>query len=137
MIKNAGIKLKINSVINKLNYKEDMSWLLEKINPNRWKVFQVLEIKGQNCISIQDLIITQKEFKFFIEKHEFLNPIIENNNRMLDSYFMIDPKGRFYQNNGHVYSFSHSILKAGIAKTLNEVNFNHSKFLERGGFYKW
>jgi len=46
-------------------------------------------------------------------------------------------KGRFYQNNGHVYNFSHLILEAGITKTLNEVNFNHSKFLERGGIYKW
>ncbi len=58
MIKTAGIKLKINSVITKLNYKEDMSWLLEKINPNRWKVFQVLEIEGRNCQSIQELLIS-------------------------------------------------------------------------------
>lgn len=45
MIKSAGIRLKINSVITKLNFNEDMGWLIDCINPDRWKVFQVLEIE--------------------------------------------------------------------------------------------
>ena len=137
MIRKAGIKLKINSVMTRLNYKEDMSWLLEKINPDRWKVFQVLKIEGRNCHSIKELLMSQEEFEFFVKRHENLSPISENNDNMIDSYVMIDPQGRFCQNNGNIYVFSHPILEVGIINALNEVNYNYAKFLERGGLYVW
>ena len=47
MIKNAGIKLKINSVVHRLNFRGEMSGLIEKIKPDRWKIFQVLGIRIQ------------------------------------------------------------------------------------------
>ena len=137
MIKKAGIKLKINSVMTRLNYKEDISWLLEKINPDRWKVFQVLKIEGRNCHSIKELLMSQEEFEFFVKRHEKLNPISENNDNMIDSYVMIDPQGRFYQNNGNIYVFSHPILEVGMINALSEVNYNYAKYLERGGLYAW
>ncbi|MGQ4876302.1 MAG: viperin family antiviral radical SAM protein, partial [Promethearchaeia archaeon] len=46
MIKKAGIKLKINTVVTRLNYLEDMQNIIGLIKPDRWKVFQILEIKG-------------------------------------------------------------------------------------------
>ena len=137
MIKSAGIRLKINSVITKLNFNEDMGWLIDCINPDRWKVFQVLEIEERNCHSIQDLMLSQGEFESFIKKHESLNPISENNSNMIDSYVMIDPKGSFYQNNGNIYVFSSPILEVGISSALSEVKYNYDKFLERGGLYAW
>ena len=42
------IKLKMNTVITNLNYKEDFSELIKIIQPRRWKIFQVLPIIGQN-----------------------------------------------------------------------------------------
>ena len=137
MIKNEGIKLKINSVITRLNYKEDMVWLLEKINPDRWKVFQVLEIKERNCHSIEELLISQKDFKFFVKNHKNHYPIPENNLNMIESYIMIDPLGRFYQNTESTYCFSRLILKVGIVNALNDIKFNRKMFINRGGVYAW
>ena len=114
-----------------------MVWLIDCINPDRWKVFQVLEIEERNCHSIQDLMLSQGEFESFIKKHEGLNPISENNSNMIDSYVMIDPKGSFYQNNGNIYVFSSPILEVGISSALSEVKYNYDKFLERGGLYAW
>jgi len=136
MIKTAGIKLKINSVITRFNYEEDMAWLIEKVKPNRWKVFQVLEIQNRYWYS-RDLLISQEEFEFFVKRHENLNPISENNNVMIDSYIMIDPIGRFYQNTGKIYQFSRPILEVGILNALKDIKFNRNKFLERGGIYAW
>jgi len=137
MIKNEGIKLKINSVITKLNCKEDMSWLIEKVKPCRWKVFQVLEIKERNSYSIQELLISKDEFGVFVKKHENFKVVSENNNEMIESYVMIDPNGRFYQNTGHTYIFSASIINVGLNRSLKEINYNHAKFIDKGGFYKW
>ena len=137
LIKTAGIKLKINSVITRLNYEENMSWLIERINPDRWKVFQVLKIQDRNCQSIQDILISREEFDVFTKKHRKLNPIFENNDAMIESYMMIDPQGRFYQNSGKIYIFSRPILEVGVIYALNEIQYNHDKFVERGGLYAW
>lgn len=114
-----------------------MSWLIKKIRSERWKVFQVLEIQNRNCHSIQDLLISQEDFDLFVKRHEFLNPISENNNAMIDFYVMIDPIGRFYQNTGKVYRFSRSILEVGILNALKDIRFNCNKFFERRGIYVW
>ncbi len=132
MIKLAKIRLKINTVITRLNYEEDMGWLIEYINLDRWKVFQMLEIGERNCQSI-----SKDEFEFFLKKHEALNPISENNSAMIDSYAMIDPQGRFYQNRGNSYKFSKKILQVGVINALKEVRYNYAKFIERGGLHIW
>lgn len=43
-----GIKFKINTVVNKYNFFEDMNEEIARINPFRWKVFQVLVLEGEN-----------------------------------------------------------------------------------------
>ena len=136
-ISESSIKLKINTVVNRLNFQEDLSWLIEKIKPQRWKVFQILEIKNQAQQELSKLLISNSEFKFFVERHQFLKPIVENNNTMLESYLMIDPCGRFYQNTGNIYIFSRPILEVGLENALGDISFDFVKFIERGGLYAW
>ena len=47
IVHKAGVKLKINTTVTKLNWAEDMRPLLKILRPKRWKVFQVLHIEGQ------------------------------------------------------------------------------------------
>lgn len=135
MIKKVGTKLKINSVITRLNVNEDISKVMGKIQPDRWKVFQVLAINSQNNEKLVDLRITNSEFSIFIRRHEKLNPIAEDNEAMLESYIMVDPMGRFYQNSGNTYIYSEPILEVGVLRAFNQVTYNHAKFIERGGIY--
>lgn len=137
LIKNSRIKLKINTVVNRLNYQEDMSWLIEKINPERWKVFQILEIRNQACNDLNDLLISDSNFENFVKRHEYLHPIVESNHLMLESYLMIDPFGRFYQNTDNFYIFSRPILDVGFQTALTDITYDHVKFLQRGGLYAW
>jgi len=97
----------------------------------------VLEIKGQNSKNVNDLLITNAEFRQFVKRHEYLNPIVEDNEVMIDSYAMIDPLGRFFQNTQKIYNFSNPILKVGIRNAFDELKYNHIKFLKRGGLYAW
>jgi MoaA/NifB/PqqE/SkfB family radical SAM enzyme len=43
-----SIKFKLNTVMNKYNFLEDMNEHISRINPFRWKVFQVLVLEGEN-----------------------------------------------------------------------------------------
>ncbi|MHA1843122.1 MAG: viperin family antiviral radical SAM protein [Promethearchaeota archaeon] len=137
MIKKSGIKLKINTVITRLNVNEDMSAVINKIAPDRWKVFQMLIIKGQNDNEAKNLTISSSEFKNFTKRYADFNPIAENNDAMVDSYIMIDPLGRFFQNSGGTYSYSMPILQVGVFNAFDQITFNHDKFIKRGGIYSF
>ncbi|MBA7520589.1 GTP 3',8-cyclase [subsurface metagenome] len=136
-IQDSGIKLKLNTVVNKLNYLEDLSWLIKIINPERWKVFQILEIKNQRNPKLNNLLISKSEFESFVKRHLFLNPIAEPNQLMLESYLMIDPFGRFYQNTANSYIFSRPILEVGLRLALSDISYDPIKFVQRGGLYAW
>ena len=133
----AGINLKINTVVTSLNWEEEMSELIRELNPDRWKVFQVLSVKGQNDDNFQSLQTSNKQFETFISIHENLNPIAENNKIMRESYLMLDALGRFFQNTRGFLEYSSSILEMDPVKALNQVGWNFKSFLDRGGLYEW
>ncbi|MDH5404228.1 MAG: viperin family antiviral radical SAM protein [Candidatus Heimdallarchaeota archaeon] len=136
LLKKFGIKIKLNSVITSLNWKEDMNWLIEEVNPLRWKVFKILIIEGENDNAI-DLTITDDQFFQFLNIHKRNNPIAEDNDAMTDSYVMIDPQGRFYNNTLGRLNHGKSILEVGVQEAFNSTNFSLEKFKQRGGEYQW
>ncbi|MFX0113144.1 MAG: hypothetical protein ACFFB3_01210 [Candidatus Hodarchaeota archaeon] len=111
--------------------------MLEQLQPQRWKVFQVLRIEGQNDGRVDDLLITETQFQAFIDRHQAFNPIAETNDMMRGSYVMLDPLGRFFQNTTGKHTYSRSILKVSIKEAVKEVGWDKSKFFNRNGFYNW
>ena len=127
---NPKMEVKINTVINKLNFDEDMNSLIKTINPNKWKALQVLPV------ITNDLQITSKQFQLFIENHKQHKTImsLEDNERMQGSYLMIDPLGRFFQNSKELesdYTYSKTILSEGVGSALNDIEFSIEKFFSR------
>ena len=127
---NTEIKIKINTVVNKYNYKESFADVLEKIQPDRWKILQMLPIKNTN------LSITDEQFRTFVKRHKLWNKIavIENNDEMKSSYLMINPYGDFFDNTGlefDDYNYSKNIINVGIQKALSQINFDLTKFSQR------
>ena len=137
LLRAKGVKIKINTVITKLTWQEDMIRSIGEIGPERWKVFQVLPIEGENDQYFEKLKITKEEFKRFTEKHSELGPIVENNEDMTGSYVMIDPQGRFFDNETGTLRYSRSILDIGVEEAFNEITFSMDKMIERKGIYDW
>lgn len=137
-IKKEKYKLKINTVIHRYNYREDISDFILEANPERWKVMQVLPIKGQNDKYIAAMEITHKQFNEFVNRHSHIKQsIFEDNHAMTNSYVMIDPAGRFFDNTKKKHTYSAPILDVGAEKALNQMNYNFEDFLLRGGQYEW
>ena len=140
-IKENKIKLKINTVVSKYNYKENLSDFISYAIPDRWKILQVLPIKGQNDNTIEELEITKEEFIYFINNNlsakSITEMIPEDNELMTGSYLMLDPAGRFYDNTKGYLKYSDSILKVGITKALEQIEFDYEKYLQRGGDYNF
>lgn len=140
-IKQNGYGLKINSVISSKNFNEDMSEFIRYAEPKRWKVFQVLPIKGQNDLNIDDFKISDEQFQTFLNNHKDLQDVTtivpESNTQMKGSYAMVDPAGRFYDNTTGRNNYSESILEVDCHKAIQQVNYDFAKFISRGGIYDW
>lgn len=137
-----GIRLKLNSVVTRLNYTEDMSTLVRRFRPDRWKVFQVLPIDGQNDGAVEALLIDTDQFRQFVANHQYLEaeglaPIAEDNDAMTSSYAMIDPIGRFFDNGEGRLVYSSPILEVGVKEALDQVGFQVERLIRRGGIYRW
>ena len=127
---NPALRMKINTVVNKLNWQEDMTVAIQRLMPDKWKVLQMLPIQNSH-LSIKDF-----QFQQFVDRHALLNEMmsVENNESMTESYIMIDPIGRFYQNapSGQgPYRYSSPILQVGVREAFSEMSWSMSKFLSR------
>lgn len=143
-----NIAMKLNTVVLRHNYMEDWSDFILENGIQRWKIFKILEIQGENEASYDDLSITEEQFQIFVARHEHLRSkgvtiAEENNADMTQSYVMVTPDGKFYQNNGgdddddgRMYQYSESILDVGVKHALEYVGFDSQKFEKRGGSYE-
>jgi len=141
-IKQHEIRLKINTVVNSVNWEEDFTPLIQLAKPERWKLFQVLHVKGQNDAYIDDFAITTEQFETYVQRNcivenDGISVVPENNEAMTESYVMIDPAGRFYDNAQGFYKYSDPILRVGVEKALAQVSIDPERFRQRGGEYDW
>lgn len=141
LIKSFGIRFKVNTVVHRYNYQEhELQSLVAQLAPERWKVFQVLPIQGQNDRFFDLFSITKdqfQKFKILVPKQLSFPVIFEDNEAMRGSYAMVDPAGRFYDNTKGSHTYSEPILKIGVGKALQQVACSYGDFLKRGGLYPW
>jgi hypothetical protein len=94
-----GAAVKLNTVVTRHNVREDMSALVLAVEPQRWKVFQVLRVEGQNEHAVDDLLITSSDFQEFVARHRALADVgipmvAENNDAMSGPQDPLDARER-------------------------------------------
>ena len=140
-IRGAGMRFKINTVVNRLNLTEYLGDLVASLQPFRWKLFQVKEVIGQNDKTFAELAISAMEFEDFVARNRVLVApgiavVPETADDMTASYAMIAPNGCFFDNSQGFHRYSRPILHAGIVDAFQEVAFDTEKFIKRGGSYE-
>ncbi|XP_027793702.2 S-adenosylmethionine-dependent nucleotide dehydratase RSAD2 [Marmota flaviventris] len=141
--KDYRVAFKINSVINRFNVDEDMNEQIKALNPVRWKVFQCLLIEGENCgddalREAQRFLISDEEFEEFLERHKGVSCLVpESNQKMKDSYLILDEYMRFLNCRSGRKDPSMSILDVGVEEAIKFSGFDERMFLKRGGKYVW
>lgn len=129
--KNPALKLKINTVVNALNVDEDFTGLISRLSPSKWKILRMLPVVNQN------LAVSNVAFRAFVARHRAFRDVyrVEDNDEMLESYIMIDPLGRFYQNGedtlNNGYQYSPEILNAGAAEAFLDMRFSAERYAAR------
>ncbi|XP_039704975.1 S-adenosylmethionine-dependent nucleotide dehydratase RSAD2 [Pteropus medius] len=137
------VAFKINSVINRFNVGEDMKEPIKALNPVRWKVFQCLIIEGENAgegalREAERFVISDEEFKAFLDRHREVSCLVpESNQKMKDSYLILDEYMRFLNCRNGRKDPSKSILDIGVEEAIKFSGFDEKMFLKRGGKYVW
>jgi radical S-adenosyl methionine domain-containing protein 2 len=140
--KKTCIKFKINTVVNSLNWQEDMNEQIKALDPFRWKVFQVLLVYGENDQreSINDLLITEDKFDAFCDRHMQMlghKLVKENNKDMRSSYLLLDERMCFLDCSQMSKVPSRSILDVGVRSALKSSGFDQKTFVKRDGIYDY
>lgn len=136
-----GLRVKINTVVSRLNWNEELWPFISEVAPERWKIFQVLPVDGQNDQHFQNFSISEEEFSSFLHINAkakmFTTVVPEDNSLMRASYVMVDPAGRFFDNTNGGHRYSSKILEVGVFDALNDVCLSREKFIRRDGLYNW
>ena len=137
-----GIRMKLNTVVCKANLEDDMSALVMELKPERWKIFEVLPVEGQNDGDVEDMLLEEDEFNSWVERHKWVADegiqfVPESNELMRGSYAMLDALGRFYSNTEGGHTYGPSILDVGVMRAWEENCFLEERFHDRGGIYEW
>lgn len=141
-IRRYGIRLKINTVVTSVTWEEDFTSFIRLAKPERWKLLQALPVKGQNDEHIDDFIVTPDQFDVYVQhnriaENDGVSVVPESNEAMTESYIMIDPAGRFFDNADGFHTYSDPILEVGMEKALEQVSIDPERFRQRGGEYEW
>jgi radical S-adenosyl methionine domain-containing protein 2 len=70
-----SVPLKINTVVTARNADEDLFEVINEVKPVRWKVFQVLELEGENAgacalSNVAPLLISSEKFRAYCDRNQ-------------------------------------------------------------------
>ena len=122
-IKQAGIKLKINTCLTKFNINEDFGDFINEIKPDRFKILQMVN-SGKN----KQYEVGDADIKNFLSKINY-KYIFEKADEIQNSYLIVDSKGNLATNNLH--STKLSVLKYDIEEIISCLEINYINYLKR------
>lgn len=138
--KAAGIRVKINTVVNRINLNNDFTDFIIKACPLRWKLLQVSRVEEENGSCFDRWGISTREFESFVQRHrDSIGPDVtvvpETQSDIRGSYAMISPDGRFFDTANASYNYSRPILEVGVETAFSNINFCMDRFTARDGDY--
>ena len=121
-IKAAGIKLKINTVVSKLNIHEDITKLLDEVEPDRIKI---LQMKPTTTIA-NNFAICESDFEKYTKKYSKYNAVIEKISSLENAYVIIDSKGYLTTENRHIDK-RFNLLEKSLLDVIDKIDFDAEK----------
>jgi radical S-adenosyl methionine domain-containing protein 2 len=126
---NPKLTIKINTVVNAVNWDMDVSGMIERLDPDQWKVLRMLPS------TTRKLEVTNEQFESFLQRHARFRHLmrVEDNDAMVESYVMVDPHGRFFQNGQSQFGYAYSvpILDVGAKEAFQSITWSAKKFAAR------
>jgi radical S-adenosyl methionine domain-containing protein 2 len=135
----AGVRLKINTVVTTHNAYEDLTDELLRLGPAKWKPLQFVHVPGENDALSPHLSIDAPTFASFVARHARLAQAgilvaPETDQTVRSTYVMVDPAGRVFQHGPDGHVLSQPILEVGVVRAIEQAGgYDRQAFEARGG----
>lgn len=126
IIKKAGVKLKINTCLSKLNINENFNSFINEIKPDRYKILQMS--CDDNDLKNKNNVISNEEAEAFLSRIEY-KYIYESADEMKKSYVIIDSQGNISTNNSHTSIIS--IFDYDLEEAIKLLNIDYENYIKR------
>lgn len=135
---NDKVRIKINTVVTKINCNEYLVNKIKELSPDRWKILRMMNVEGQyDENNAKEIIPSDEEFDAFVRNNKTDEDwiVIEGENVMKGSYIMIAPDGTLFNDVKNHHEYSAPILKVGLCNALESTPMIRSSFYGRKGEY--
>ena len=126
----AGIRLKINTVVNAVNCRKDFAPLIQQLAPERWKLLRMLHYDHANDIGL-NLMVSDEEFWGFVSRHRHLHPVVEDGDDMVNSYIVVNPQGRILTNSSVRFDATESLVNHPFREEFSKISFCEESYQKR------
>lgn len=134
-IKQEGLRLKVNTVVSRLNLKEEFVEFYRTVLPDRIKLMQVFKPNRRLITNYDKLLISPEEFATFVarNRHSDYNDklVIEGGDDMSDSYYILLGDGAFVDRNSDVKGPSLSNQNVTLQEALAPIDIDLKKYEAR------
>ena len=127
---NPSIKIKINTVVSRLNVGEKLIGLENKIPVSRWKFLKIKPFDNK-IFSNKNLLISDEKFRRFIERNGRNQGEIISEQTTERSYIIIDNRGNLLDNFGDSYEIVGNLLEEKFGAVFNRYNFDSELYQSR------
>lgn len=126
---NPECKIKINTVVNSLNYNENMSNIIESMKINRWKILK-MKVYKQGNFDNSSLQISSKQFNKFLNINNNIDNIIIEKT-LKNSYIFIDSNGILLDNSNDYHTNIINVLEEDFKKGFDKLILNEELYFSR------
>lgn len=127
---NPDIKIKLNTVVSKLNKDELLPHVENDLPINRWKF---LKIKAFNDgrFSNTDLLITDEYFDTFVARNARTRGDVILEKTLTRSYIMVDSQGNLVDDVGLSYNVVGNLLTEDFTDVFQRYELNEDSYRQR------
>lgn len=127
---NPSIKIKINTVVSRLNVGEKLIGLERKISIDRWKFLKIKPFDNK-IFSNKNLLIGNEEFSEFLERNRRNDGDSIPEQTTERSYIIIDNRGNLLDNFGDSYEIVGNLLEESFGAVFGRYNFDNELYQSR------
>ena len=127
---NPAIKIKLNTVVSKLNKNERLTEIENRVDINRWKFLKTKLFETEN-FSNKNLIISDAEFQNFVEQNPRRKGESVFESKITRSYIMVDNVGNLLDDFGENYEIVGNLLEEKFSDVFSRYNFDSELYQSR------
>lgn len=124
---NPECRLKLNTVVSKFNYMENIAGYVNLLGIDRWKLLRVKPF-GDNS----SFVPTDEEYSQFVSFNSAIYKdklVVEED--MANSYIIIDPEGYMLDSSGKEYKRIGNVIEDTFEECFKKFSFNKKLYLMR------